>query len=888
MPYAGVMARRTPPRAHAPDLAVRTPSALAHELAVRTRTLQQEIQRHLATPAPGPLRRLHSTARQAWRNAPTEEQFADGHAQTIAYGLLCARWIAHQARVAGPFTRERALELLPLTTGWIEELFTTALTGTITPELTAIIDDLARLLDRADLDAIFGDGPSDPMVHFYEPFLKAYAPASRRSRGVYYTPEPIVSFLIRSIDEILREELHFPLGLADTTTWAERAHPPGGVAPAGIRGAAPVLQILDPAAGTGSFLTCLVRWIHRTLTERWRDRGLSPESCAEAWRSYVPQHLLPRLHGVELLMAPCAICHLTLAMTLRSTGYVLSRADSLDVRLGNGLDVSVKTNASWGPVTVVIGNPPYSGHSENNTLRAVVEGVRDYRAGLLDLRKPGQGKWLQDDYVKFIRVAEGALSQTPIGVLGFVTNNRYLRNRTFRGMRRHLSETFGAIDVVDLHGDSKRGDGDANVFGVQQGVAIGLFRRTATPGTAGARASVTHLRGPLRGPAGSPGKLDILGASTIRSIASAPCVPHAPLYSYETADAVLVEEYERGVPLPAIFSLAGDPAPGIVTTHDELAISFDPSEAEEKVEWLLATSSEAEARGRFRLCAQSQWNYDRAKAALAGSAYRDHIVAIQYRPFDYRYVVWHPHVAVHLRRRLASHFLGRQNLGLCTVRDCEIARGYEHVFCSRIMIQHHTVSTKEVNYMFPLYVYTAGSCRPSLDPAAIQALERHTGLIFQALADGAHGTFGPEDVFGYIYAVLHSPQFRARYADLLRSGFARIPLHCKPALFPELAKLGLEMVRIHLLEVPAPSRPGATHSEVIPTASWKHTIGGIPVLRKWLDDRRGRELTTDDRDHFQHMVIAIDGTRSLTGRIEAAIEAQGGIPGAFPCEIQHE
>jgi hypothetical protein len=157
--------------------------------------------------------------------------------------------------------------------------------------------------------------------------------------------------------------------------------------------------------------------------------------------------------------------------------------------------------------------------------------------------------------------------------------------------------------------------------------------------------------------------------------------------------------------------------------------------------------------------------------------------------------------------------------------------------------------------------------------------------MFQALADGAPGAFGPEDVFGYIYALLHSPQFRARYADLLRSGFARIPLHCRPALFPELAKLGLEMVWTHLLESPAPARPSA-YSEVIPTASWEHTIGGIPVLRKWLDDRRGRELTADDRTHFHHMVIAIDDTRRLTERIEAVIEAQGGIPGAFPHETQ--
>ena len=753
----------------------------------------------------------------------------------------------------------------------------------------------------------------DPVVHFYEDFLVAYDPHLREMRGVYYTPEPVVSYIVRSVDHLLRDRFGLADGLADTATVAsEDGKPPR-----------PRVLILDPAAGTGTFLREVVATIRKTI----EANGLGG-----AWPGYVQNHLLPRLFGFELLMAPYSICHLKLALEIGGTdrGFAMPTGERLNVFLTNALEgpneghsfplfaseiVREATSAyevkQEKPVMVVIGNPPYSGHSVNKSAW-IAELISSYKQGFPELKKPAQAKWLSDDYVKFIRFAQWRIERTGEGVLGFVTNHRYLDNPTFRGMRRSLMKTFDEIYLLDLHGNAKNkertpdGDKDENVFDIQQGVAIGLFVKCKDADNGPAKVFHADLWGEREaGPDG--GKYGWLAAHSVETTDWTKLSPKPPLYLFIPRNEELIEEYEAGWSIPSIFSPNGDPAPGIVTTHDQFAISWTPEEAAAKVECFLATSSEDEARAQWRLCSQNQWKYDRAKEELVDGSWRERIQPILYRPFDVRVTIFDRNVAVHRRERVMRHMLAGNNLGLSTTRSTEIAKGWEHIFASKDLIQHHTVSLKEVNYLFPLYIYPAegtNSRDPNLNPRFINEFAPAIGLEF--IPDGAGNlttTFGPKDVFHYIYAVLHSPEYRRRYADFLKSDFPRVPVTNYGALFKSLAALGKRLTALHLLETDDSDTPvfpiagnnrvekvryappqkrvwinGEQYFEGVAPDTWEFTIGGYQPTEKWLKDRKNRILSYEDIVHYCRLCAALAETLRIMASIDETIDAYGGWP----------
>ena len=476
------------------------PRDLARLMAAKARLLREGVSRILEDEGEsGHLRDLLSAYREVLINELSLDEFADMQTQTAAYGLFAAR-CRHEPG-SGPFTRQSAV--FAETTPFLRDVFGRIAGPGIDQRIAWIVDDLARLLDRADMGAILADFGSrtaqeDPVVHFYEDFLAAYDPDLRETRGVYYTPEPVVSYIVRSVDGLLRDRFALADGLADT----------GKVEmPDGAEEESPRVLILDPAAGTGTFLREVVVSIRSTITSKGR---------AGAWPDYVRDQLLPRLFGFELLMAPYAICHLKLALEIAGpeAGFAMPDGERFNVFLTNTLEKpddessnqivlmaheiareatsadSVKRDK---PVMVVLGNPPYSGHSANKGqwIRGLLrgkDGVEDTASyfevdgGPLHERNP---KWLNDDYVKFIRFAQWRIERTEEGVLGFVTNHSYLDNPTFRGMRQSLMETFDEIYLLDLHGNSKKrerspdGGKDQNVFDIQQGVAIGLFVKQA-------------------------------------------------------------------------------------------------------------------------------------------------------------------------------------------------------------------------------------------------------------------------------------------------------------------------------------------------------------------------------------------------------------------------
>lgn len=892
---------------------------LAQQMAAKARLLRDGIERILHKEGrSGPLGELLIAYRNVLIADLSEEDFADLQAQTAAYGLFAARCL--QGGGEQPFTRQSAV--FAETTPFLRDVFGRIAGPGIDPHIAWIVDDLALLLERADMEQVLTDfgqrtRGEDPVVHFYEDFLEAYNPALREVRGVYYTPWPVVSYIVRSIDKLLRSRFDLHNGLAATQARQGESRP---------------VVILDPAIGTGAFLRETIAQIRSTL----EAKGLRG-----AWPDYVRDHLLPRLFGFELLMAPYVICHLKLALELGGFegGFRMPPGQRLGVFLTNTLeephesttgalfahDIAREAESANSvkrekPVMVMLGNPPYTSHSENKG-SWIAELIDAYKQGLPELKKPGQAKWLSADYVKFIRFAQWRIERTGQGLIGFITNHGYLDNRTFQGMRHSLLETFDEIYVLNLHGNSKKkerapdGSKDENVFDIQQGVAISLFIKHGSNEKVPARVYHSDLWGRRREGSGG-GKDGWLAANDVESTGWTELAPKPPRYLFVPRDETYVEEYESAWAIPEIFSPNGRPAPGIVTTQDQFAISWTPEEAAAKVERLLATQSEDEARRLWRLCKQDQWKYDRAKQELADGSWKDQIQPILYRPFDMRTTVFDRNVAVHRRERVMRHMQSRSNMALSTTRSTEIATGWEHAFVARILITHHSVSVKEVNYLFPLYVWPEntpadieGNRVPNIDPAFVKAVREE--LSIEYVPDGAgdlNEVFGPEDIFHYIYAVLHSPEYRQRYADFLKSDFPHIPLTGNRDLFASLVKLGQRVTALHLMEAEGANLPAFPHSggnrvdklryatpsseeepgrvwinrdqcfENVATTTWEFTIGGDRPAEKWLKDRKNRVLSYNDITHYRCICAALAETRQVMQRIDQTIDSHGGWP----------
>lgn len=863
----------------------------------------------------------------------TVEEFADIYAETIAYGLFASR--LHD-ETPDTFTRGEALDLLPKTNPFLRELFIYIAGPNLDERLRRVIDELCHVFCATDMDKVlrnFGKitARQDPFLHFYEDFLAEYNPAKRKARGVWYTPEPVVNFIVRAVDQVLKTEFGLADGLADTSKitidWDTGQNDPKTGKPAHIKKEVHRVQILDPATGTGTFLAEVVKLVSE------RIKGVAPGQLS----AYIERDLIPRLHGFELLMASYAMCHMKLDMILTRLGYKPSaQPPRLGVYLTNsleegerveqtlfGLSRAIANEAKAAsdikrqtPIMCVIGNPPYSGHSSNKG--AWIEGLMaDYKVSP-ELKRPAQAKWLSDDYVKFLRFAEHMIEKNGEGVLGFITNHGYLDNPTFLDMRHHLRQTFDRIYVLDLHGNAKKkevspdGSPDKNVFDIQQGVAIIVaVKRRAAAGQPKPLAEVLH--GELWGT--REGKYGALWDGSPAGLIASDVTPTAAPWRFKPSDKALEAAYQAGFSVADLFSPNGRPAPGIVTTHDEFAISWSAAEAADKVERLLATANEAEARQHWRLCSQSQWNYAAAKAALADGAWRQAITPIVYRPFDTRWTVYNSHVAVHRRDRAMGHFIHVGNIGLMTSHQAiQGDAGFSQIVAVDMIIDNRAIfSNKSISQMLPLYLYPDDSAvqadafaikQPTVnfEPKLYARIREAAGLSSPSAApDGsdafrrATGDVRPDEVkvFDYIYGVLHCPAYRARYAELLKIDFPRVPLPASPQSFRAISEQGEALRRLHLMEpaaigdTPYPfhgdgdgivDKPRLENGQVwinadqyfdgVPPTAWDFHIGGYQPAQKWLKDRKGRALTYDDIRHYQRVIKILTETDRIMGEIE--------------------
>jgi predicted helicase len=916
------------------------------ELAVRMAALAQLIrdimkaafnEEDLTDDEPDPLHEQLDGFRKVLIHDLSPAQFADMYAQTICYGLFAARC---NAPATERFTRQNAGFDLPRTNPFLRKMFDYIAGVNLDERIVWAVDDLAELLHHTDMEAILKDfgkhtRQEDPVVHFYETFLAAYDHRMREVRGVYYTPEPVVSYIVRSIDHILKTDFKLQDGLADATKIK--------VAQTTSKKKMDVhkVQILDPATGTGTFLYGIIDHIYNDFKD---DKGM--------WSSYVSQHLLPRLFGFELLMAPYAVAHMKLGLQLKQSGYDFQSAERLRIYLTNTLEeahamsglplftqwIAEEANAASdikkdAPVMVVLGNPPYSGHSANTGkwISGLLRGS-DTQTGQktgnyfevdgqpLGERNP---KWLNDDYVKFIRFAQWRIEQTGYGILAFISNNGYLDNPTFRGMRQSLMQTFDDIYILDLHGSSKKkercpdGSEDKNVFDIQQGVAIGIFiKRTSSKN---GLATVRHAD--LWGKRAN--KYTKLYESSTASTKWNRLEPSRPYYLYVPQDQTMRDEYEQCWKVTDILPVN---SVGIVTARDALTIHFSREDAWTTVSDFARLPSE-KAREKFNLGKDAQdWQVELAQKDLLNSGLKQEgLKDIFYRPFDIRHTYYTgTSNGFHCRPRseVMYHMLHGKNCAMHLCRQISL-QNWAHIFATNLITDDCYVSNKtsERGYILPLYLYPSDSLnanlledtlvirKPNLSPKFIEDFAARLKMKF--IPDGKGDrkkTFGPEDIFNYIYAVFHSPTYRSRYAEFLKMDFPCLPLTSNPELFRKLCSLGDELVALHLMEkqgkkitsYPAAAGDSAVQTvrytepqgdtkgrvwinttqyfEGVPKEVWEFHVGGYQVCAKWLKDRKGRKLTYYDLTHYQQIVSTLSETIKLMENIDTTINASGGWP----------
>ena len=896
---------------------VHTPKELANRLAGVTHFIRDRIFDVLTSGEPS-IQKAFAKRFEAFKElllpALKEEEFADLYAQTMTYGLFAAK-LSSPLRPSDTSPKfdevqsnlgEGRVGVFSLTTAYqflFGNKFLRRLFSDVSEELDEIeiirpyLLDIVSLLNRADFHSILAEfgkrtRTEDPVVHFYETFLATYDPKLRASRGVFYTPEPAVQFIVNAVDDLLKTRFNLAWGLADST-----------------------VKVLDPATGTGTFLYYVILKIYEEVAITRKQAG--------QWKQK-SKDLLNRIFGFELLIAPYVVSHLKLGLLLKTLDAPLEGKDErLHVYLTNTLEEGVtraeqlaglghyiaeeSSDAAFvkknQEIMVVMGNPPYSGHSANASVdkdgkpNFIGKLLREYYfvdGAPLGERNP---KWLQDDYVKFIRFGEWRIDQTGHGILAFITNHGYLDNPTFRGMRQHLMTTFDEIYVLDLHGNSKKkektpdGGKDENVFDIQQGVSIILAVKHQKTSEVLKTSEVWHAS--LWGKRAE--KYAALRDSSLDDIEWKELNPDKPFYLFAPQDIDLREEYEKGW---KITDAVPENLLGFQTHRDEIAVGWNESVLQKQITEYLQQMPKKDDWGKYNSrCA--------------------------YRPFDNRSVYLAPNVSDRSRFEIMKH-LYNPNLALAIGKQ-GLAVGDDEwniVFCSDIPVDANIYRRGGAN-IFPLYLYTtpeetAGTLfaqtettrKPNLAPEFIKAVEEKINLEFRIMNSEfkIHNSefFTPEDIFHYAYAVFHSPTYRTRYAEFLKIDFPRLPLTSDKKLFRKLAEKGRELVELHLLKssrvedfvttypeagdnkvekvafVPSPQpspkgRGGSVWINAtqffgkVPEEVWEFKVGGYQVCEKWLKDRKGRALSGEDITHYQRVVVSLKETIRLMKEIDKSI-----------------
>ncbi|MDT3739581.1 MAG: type ISP restriction/modification enzyme [Candidatus Kapabacteria bacterium] len=828
------------------------------------------------------------------------DYFSDIYAQTICYGLFLGGLNCDSAKEQ--LNRFTAFSLMPNSFPLIKELFHNL--DDFPTEVVWAIDEILTILKVTDYSAIkheFAEyrnreqGFHDPFIYFYEDFLKQYDKNQRELRGVYYTPEPVVSYIVRSVEEVLKDTFGMPEGYVNDK-----------------------VTVLDFACGTGTFLLNVFKQAIGSA-HRYGDKGFVNKMLNE--------RLINRYYGFELLVAPYVVAHLKISEYLKEQGYSLWDGKRLSVYLTNTLSNNEPKPFGFMPhlsregkeanriknedVLVVMGNPPYSGHSANKGAW-IDDFMKDYfvvDGKPLNERNP---KWLNDDYVKFLRFAQWKMEKLQQGVVGVITNHSYLDNPTFRGMRQSLMNSYDEIYIIDLHGNAKKkekspdGSLDQNVFDIQQGVAIAIFvKKQLKPKSC--RIFYHDVYGHREA------KKAYLNTIVKSTTDWEEINPDTPFYLFRPRNIDLLKKYNKGISLTEIF---GKSSVGIVTARDNFTIDFKKDKLWRRINDFVKLNTE-EARIRYNLGKDVRdWKVEFAKKDLLDSGLDSNkIINIAYRPFDSRYTYF-------TGRSRGFHCMPRkdimlnmqeQNIALISVR--QVAETiFNHTFIAKNIIESRmTLSNKGIAYAYPLYIMKNGEEKIFFgvsEPTSEYGELTKSGLvktenikpefrkyIFKTYK--RYVDFTPEQILGYIYAVLHSKIYREKYIEFLKIDFPRIPFADSAEIFEKMSELGWELIQHHLLNETTKiglcklSGEGSNYLvekveraegkvwfnkeryfEGISDEVWDFHIGGYQVLDKWLKERKKHEVTLETEDilHFISVVDVIDYTIKTMEKIDEIAE----------------
>jgi hypothetical protein len=943
---------------------ISTTDKLAEALAALARSICARCLTMLtAETEQGPLRQLYKAFQTALIHDLKETDFADTYAQTITYGLLTAafsRTEMSEGRHGTALVAEDLTGMVPITNPFLSEMLQTFLKvggrkgGIDFDELG--IQDVVELLrgDETDLPEIRRDFNNrtpgeDPVIRFYEDFLAAYNKKLKVQRGVFYTPQPAVSYIVRSVHELLQTEFGLEDGLASTITWGEMIERhPNIKLPQGTDPTSPFVVILDPATGTATFLVEVIDVLYKTMTNKWKREGRRDSEIQQMWNDYVPHHLLPRLYGYELMMAPYAIAHMKIGLKLFETGYRFNSQERVRVYLTNALEPAhdvqpslptlfpalareayavntVKRNCSY---TIIIGNPPYSVTSANFNLYidSLMNSYKKHVRGEQGLVA------LADDYLKFIRLSQELIYTSGCGLWGMITNHGYLKGIIHRGVRKELVSQFEKVFVLDLHGDSNIGEispvgqANENVFDIQQGVAIAIGIQTGKSNLSAKFVQHAHSWGTQSEKYYDLNQYSIFQRNWKR------LVPNDPNFFLIPFNVENIDEYQTFL---SISDIMPTNSCGVKTHRDGLVIDFEKITLIERMKEIASQNNLQVLRERFAIKDTPHWKLADAKMKLNASEVPGFIFPLTYRPFDYRWIYYNPAIIEKGDSKYPTlrHML-RRNLALITAR-IQATGIFDAIFISQFLVEMKTGESSRSCTVFPLLLLAPGKpgqqefnfdyTTPNFSLNFLQALSRklNTKQSGQfALPDG----ISPEEIFCYIYTILHSPTYRARYNEFLKIDFPRIPLTSRLDLFRTLATLGGELVALHLVESPLLTGITVSYEPTlqawrytygqptslqlnfnssekpvvekvswsndtvwldkaqsigfhgVPEAVWNFHVGGYQVCEKWLKDRKGRTLSADDLAHYHRIVVALHETIRLMGEIDEAINAHGGWP----------
>lgn len=827
------------------------------------------------------------------------KEFADAFAQTLAYGLFLAR--LNMRHKPDKLTLDNAKKYIPASFELIRELVNfldelekeqyllakqpvdEILSIMNTLNLTAIYDDLAftkmqqRLFEETEEERLLF--AKDPYVYFYEDFLNAYDKETKKKRGVYYTPPPVVNFIIRAINGILKDTFGISKGLAERKK----------------------VTVLDFATGTGTFLVEILHQIFEVVAEGIRDQ-------------VIQEHVLKNLYGFEYLIAPYTIAHLKLSQFLRDRGYEMKPHERLQIYLTNTLEpISPQTN--WllpaltnevkqaqeikdKPILVITGNPPYNVKSKNTgewitTLLKKAYFTVDGKP--LNERNP---KNLLDDYVKFIRFAQWKMDRVDEGIVGIITNHSFLDNSTFRGMRQSLMKSFNRIYVLDLHGNSEKrettpaGGRDENVFDIKQGVAITLLVKKPGLSEGIYHADLFGLR---------QSKYARLLEGSISLSPWQEIKPASPFYLFIPQSGVIRDEYDKGYRVTEIFKVQST---GVKTHRDHFVTDYDLDTLKQRIkEFHDLSIPDSEIARKYHLESNRDWNLSEKRKAIAKDKnYQKAFTQVLCRPFDAMPYFHHDAAVDWPRNEVMRHMLRGKNVALMMPKQ---TKDDWAVLATNIPAIHKAASRYDTGYYFPLYLYNSpedekpkASLFEEADPFNGKERIENFSPDFRAFIDDKYGKhYSPEQILGYIYAVLHSPTYRSKYIEALRIDFPRIPFVEDKKTFEELSALGWQLVQAHLLdEIPTTSEIAinkgsmeiekAVYNEQqqrlyinkdqyfspLSKNVWEFKIGGYPVLDKYLSSRKSRKLSLDEIENVQALVKALSFTITQMQKIDEILE----------------